>query len=35
MPALATRDAIQTIGLTKRFGRTLALDQLNPDRGSR
>ena len=29
MPALATRDAIQTIGLTKRFGRTLALDQLD------
>jgi ABC-2 type transport system ATP-binding protein len=29
MSALATRDAIQTTGLTKRFGRTLALDQLN------
>jgi energy-coupling factor transporter ATP-binding protein EcfA2 len=29
MPTVATRDAIQTIGLTKRFGRTLALDQLD------
>jgi ABC-2 type transport system ATP-binding protein len=29
MPPLATRDAIQTVGLTKRFGRTLALDQLD------
>jgi ABC-2 type transport system ATP-binding protein len=29
MPALATREAIQTSGLTKRFGRTLALEQLN------
>ena len=29
MPAVAMRDAIQTIGLTKRFGRTLALDQLD------
>jgi ABC-2 type transport system ATP-binding protein len=29
MPALAARDAIETIGLTKRFGQTLALDQLN------
>ena len=29
MPALATRDAIQTIGLTKRFGQTLALDHLD------
>ena len=28
MPAMATCDAIQTVGLTKRFGRTLALDQL-------
>ena len=29
MPAQTARDAIQTIGLTKRFGQTLALDQLN------
>jgi ABC-2 type transport system ATP-binding protein len=29
MSALATLYAIQTIGLTKRFGRTLALDQLD------
>jgi ABC-2 type transport system ATP-binding protein len=29
MSALAARDAIQTIGVTKRFGRTLALDQLD------
>jgi ABC-2 type transport system ATP-binding protein len=29
MSALATLYATQTIGLTKRFGRTLALDQLN------
>jgi ABC-2 type transport system ATP-binding protein len=29
MSALATLYAIQTIGLTKRFGRTLALDQLS------
>jgi ABC-2 type transport system ATP-binding protein len=29
MPAVATRDAIQTVGLTKRFGRILALDQLD------
>jgi ABC-2 type transport system ATP-binding protein len=29
MPARTARDAIQTIGLTKRFGQTLALDQLN------
>jgi ABC-2 type transport system ATP-binding protein len=29
MPASAMRDAIQTIGLTKRFGQTLALDQLS------
>ena len=28
MPASVTRDAIQTIGLTKRFGQTLAVDQL-------
>jgi ABC-2 type transport system ATP-binding protein len=29
MSALATLYAIQTIGLTKRFGQTLALDQLD------
>ena len=29
MPAVAAHDAIQTLGLTKRFDRTLALDQLN------
>jgi ABC-2 type transport system ATP-binding protein len=29
MSAIPGRDAIHTIGLTKRFGRTLALDQLN------
>ena len=29
MPAVAAHDAIQTLGLTKRFGQTLALDQLN------
>ena len=29
MSALATHYAIQTVGLTKRFGRTLALDQLD------
>jgi ABC-2 type transport system ATP-binding protein len=29
MPASAMRDAIQTIGLTKRFGKTLAVDQLS------
>jgi ABC-2 type transport system ATP-binding protein len=29
MSALATLYAIQTIGLTQRFGRTLALDQLS------
>jgi ABC-2 type transport system ATP-binding protein len=29
MSAIPARDAIHTIGLTKRFGRTLALDQLN------
>jgi ABC-2 type transport system ATP-binding protein len=28
MPAAAAHDAIQTLGLTKRFGQTLALDQL-------
>ena len=33
MSALATLYAIQTIGLTKRFGRTLALDQLAVEAG--
>lgn len=33
MPAVATRAGLQTVGLTKRFGRTADAGPVGPDRG--